>query len=47
MMCAIGALPADALSGYCVLGELALDGSLTAVAGVLPAAMAANARASG
>lgn len=47
MMCAIGALPADALSGYCVLGELALDGSLTAVAGVLPAAMAANARGLG
>ncbi|AWN51599.1 AAA family ATPase [Methylobacterium sp. 17Sr1-1] len=47
MMCAIGALPTDALSGYCVLGELALDGSLTAVAGVLPAAMAANARGLG
>ncbi|MGY2048850.1 YifB family Mg chelatase-like AAA ATPase [Methylobacterium sp. JK268] len=44
VMGAIGALPADALAGYCVLGELALDGGLTAVAGVLPAAMAANAR---
>ncbi|PXW52799.1 Mg-chelatase subunit ChlI-like protein [Methylobacterium sp. B4] len=42
VMGAIGALPADALGGYCVLGELALDGSITAVAGVLPAAMAAN-----
>ncbi|GJD69811.1 YifB family Mg chelatase-like AAA ATPase [Methylobacterium gnaphalii] len=47
VMGAIGALPADALAGYCVLGELALDGSLTAVAGVLPAAMAANERGLG
>ncbi|CAO4168431.1 YifB family Mg chelatase-like AAA ATPase [Methylorubrum extorquens] len=47
VMGAIGALPADALGGYCVLGELALDGSITAVAGVLPAAMAANGRGLG
>jgi len=47
VMAAIGALPADALAGYCVLGELALDGSITAVNGVLPAAMAANARGIG
>ena len=47
VMGAIGALPADALGGYCVLGELALDGSITQVAGVLPAAMAANARGLG
>ena len=46
-MGAIGALPADALGGYCVLGELTLDGSITAVAGVLPAAMAAKARGLG
>ena len=38
VMAAIGAIPADALAGYTVLGELALDGSITAVAGVLPAA---------
>jgi magnesium chelatase family protein len=47
VMAAIGALPADALAGYTVLGELALDGSITPVAGVLPAAVAANARGQG
>ena len=47
VMAAIGAIPADALAGYAVLGELALDGSITAVAGVLPAAIAANARGHG
>ena len=36
-------MPADALDGYSVLGELALDGTITAVSGVLPAAVAANA----
>ena len=41
-MAAIGAIPSDALQGYTVLGELALDGSITAVSGVLPAAVAAN-----
>src|SRR3712207_8562769 len=40
IMAAIGAIPADALAGFTVLGELALDGSITAVAGVLPAAIA-------
>ncbi len=47
VMAAIGAIPADALLNYTVLGELALDGTITAVAGVLPAAMAANARGHG
>ncbi|HEY8563918.1 MAG TPA: YifB family Mg chelatase-like AAA ATPase [Beijerinckiaceae bacterium] len=47
VMAAIGALPADALTGYLVLGELALDGHITAVAGVLPAAIAAHARGRG
>ena len=47
VMAAIGAIPADALSGYTVLGELALDGSIAGVAGVLPAAVAANARGHG
>jgi magnesium chelatase family protein len=47
IMAAIGAVPPDALENYTVLGELALDGSLTAVAGVLPAAVAANARGHG
>ncbi|MGE3147119.1 MAG: YifB family Mg chelatase-like AAA ATPase [Pseudorhodoplanes sp.] len=47
LMAAIGALPADALSGYTVLGELGLDGSIAAIAGVLPAAIGANARGEG
>ncbi len=41
LMAALGAIPSDALEGYVVLGELALDGSITPVTGVLPAAMAA------
>ena len=47
LMAAIGAIPADALSGFTVLGELGLDGSIAAVAGVLPAAIGANARSEG
>jgi len=47
VMAAIGAVPSDALSGFTVLGELALDGSITAVAGVLSAAIAANGRGHG
>ncbi|MGW9332490.1 YifB family Mg chelatase-like AAA ATPase [Bosea sp. NPDC055594] len=47
VMAAIGAIPADALAGYTVLGELALDGSISPVAGVLPAAIAADARGQG
>ena len=42
IMAAIGAIPSDALHAFMVLGELALDGSITPVAGVLPAAIAAN-----
>jgi magnesium chelatase family protein len=44
MMAAIGAIPADALDGFVVLGELGLDGTIAAVAGVLPAAIAAHAQ---
>ena len=44
VMAAIGAIPSDALEGYVVVGELALDGSILPIAGVLPAAMHANAR---
>lgn len=47
IMAAIGAIPADALDGFTVLGELALDGTTTAVSGVLPAAIAANTRGHG
>ncbi|WP_153771685.1 YifB family Mg chelatase-like AAA ATPase [Labrenzia sp. CE80] len=43
VMAAIGAIPADMLGAYAVLGELGLDGRLAPVAGVLPAAMGANA----
>jgi len=44
LMAAIGAIPPDALSDFTVLGELGLDGSIAPVAGVLPAAIGANAR---
>ena len=37
LMAAIGAIPHDAVSGFTVLGELGLDGSIAPVAGVLPA----------
>jgi magnesium chelatase family protein len=47
VMAAIGAIPSDSLEGFVVLGELALDGTLTPVAGVLPAAVAANGRGQG
>src|ERR1700739_749278 len=47
LMAAIGAMPHDALSGFTVLGELGLDGSIAAVAGALPAAIGANARNEG
>jgi magnesium chelatase family protein len=43
VMAAIGAIPAEFLENYVILGELALDGTLAPVAGVLPAAMSANA----
>jgi len=42
LMAALGALPGDALQSYVVLGELSLDGTISAVAGVLPAAIGAN-----
>ncbi len=44
LMAAIGAIPPDALADFTVLGELGLDGSIAPVAGVLPAAIGANAR---
>src|ERR1041385_6598206 len=47
LMGAIGAIPHDALSGFTVIGELALDGSIAPVAGVLPAAIGANGRGQG
>jgi magnesium chelatase family protein len=47
LLAAMEVLPKDELLGYIALGELALDGSLTAVPGVLPAAMGAAARGRG
>ena len=43
IMAAMGLVPALELEEYVVLGELALDGTISPVAGVLPAAVAANA----
>jgi magnesium chelatase family protein len=47
LMAAIGAIPPDALADYVVLGELGLDGAIAPVAGVLPAAIGANAAEKG
>ena len=47
LLVAMGVLPADELEQYVCLGELALDGSLSAVAGALPAAMGAAAQQRG
>ena len=47
LMAACGAIATDALAGYCVIGELSLDGSIAAVAGALPAAIGANAMGKG
>ncbi|MGI9391905.1 MAG: YifB family Mg chelatase-like AAA ATPase [Boseongicola sp.] len=41
LLAAIGVLPTDAVDGLVALGELSLDGGLVAVAGALPAALAA------
>ena len=43
LMAALGAIPADMLEEFVVIGELALDGTLAAIAGALPAAIGANA----
>ena len=47
LMAALGAIPGDALSDYVVLGELSLDGTISAVTGALPAAIGANALGKG
>jgi len=41
LLAAMGVLPASEMAGYTAMGELSLDGKITAVAGVLPAALAA------
>src|SRR5277367_30469 len=43
----MGVLPAEELAEFTVLGELGLDGRITAVSGVLPAAIAASAAGRG
>ena len=43
LLVAMGVVPQDAVAGHVVLGELALDGAIAGVAGVLPAAIAASA----
>jgi len=42
LLAAMGVLPAGELAGYTALGELSLDAQIAAVAGVLPAALAAS-----
>jgi len=46
-LAAMGILPKEEISQFTALGELALDGELSPVAGVLPAAITANARGRG
>jgi magnesium chelatase family protein len=47
LLLAMDVLPVDELAEFNAVGELSLDGALTPVAGVLPAAMAAQAMARG
>src|SRR5207302_1305177 len=47
LLVAMEILPADEIEGYVALGELALDAGLTAVSGILPAALAAAGRGQG
>jgi len=42
MMAAMGVIPQDALSGWMAVGELRFDGTVAAVSGALPAAVAAS-----
>src|SRR5882757_2518044 len=47
LLAAMGVIPRESISRFVVLGELALDGSLSRVPGVLPAAIAARAAGRG
>ena len=47
LLAAMGVIPHDSVAGHVVLGELALDGTLSRVPGVLPAAIAAQAAGRG
>lgn len=44
LLVAMGVLPPGELERYAAIGELSLDGSISPVAGILPAAIAANSR---
>src|ERR1700726_4647584 len=47
LLAAMGVLPASEMANYVAVGELSLDAQVTAVAGVLPAAVAASAAGRG
>lgn len=47
VMIAMGVIPSDALTHYMALGEVALDGTILPVSGILPAALAASAQGLG
>lgn len=47
ILAAMGVIPLEVLSQYIVMGELALDGGIRSVAGVLPAAIYANSASNG
>ncbi|MDX2221894.1 MAG: YifB family Mg chelatase-like AAA ATPase [Rhodospirillaceae bacterium] len=47
VLAAMGVVPADEVAQFTALGELGLNGAIAAVAGVLPAAVAANAAGRG
>ncbi|MGE4081322.1 MAG: magnesium chelatase domain-containing protein, partial [Reyranella sp.] len=47
LLAALGVIARESIEGYVVLGELALDGALMRVPGVLPAAIAARAAGRG
>ncbi len=47
LLAAMGVLPASEVAGYVAMGELSLDAQITAVAGVLPAAIAASEQSRG
>ncbi|MBR1605164.1 MAG: YifB family Mg chelatase-like AAA ATPase [Alphaproteobacteria bacterium] len=47
ILCCMGIIPVEELSGYIALGELGLDGSIVSVNGVLPVAIYANRQGKG
>ena len=47
LLCNLGAITDESIANYAVLGELSLDGKITSVSGILPAAIGATARGLG